>query len=106
MDEHIKRIAEKYWERVPQGEPQEDIARSLREDGYSILESIATIRILFNMSLRDARELIETHPAWQDHPTWQKREAPPLPQRKVWPSWHDIEAARKKGAVPSETPGE
>ena len=35
MNEHIQHIAEQYWERVTQGELQEDIVRSLREDGYS-----------------------------------------------------------------------
>lgn len=36
MNEHIQHIAEQYWERVTQGELQEDIVRSLREDGYSL----------------------------------------------------------------------
>jgi hypothetical protein len=39
MNEHIQHIAdiaEQYWERVTRGEPQEDIVRSLREDGYSL----------------------------------------------------------------------
>ena len=104
MDEHIKHIAdiaEQYWERVTQGEPQEDIVRSLQEDGYAIIESIATIRMLFNVSLREAIELVGTHPAWQ-----KKSETPPALPREVWPSWNDIEAARKKRAVPSTIPDE
>jgi len=101
MNEHIKHIAEQYWERVTRGELQDDIVRSLQEDGHSILESIATIMVLFNMGLREARELIETHPAWQ-----KEREAPPTLQRGIWPSWNDIEVAMRKRAVPSETPDE
>lgn len=104
MNEHLKHIADitkQYGERVTQGEPQDDIVRSLREDGYSRLESIATIRMLFNMGLQEAIVLVETHPVWRE-----EREAPPALPREVWPSWNDIEAARKKRAVPSTTPDE
>jgi len=94
MNEPIQHIAVQYWERVTQGEPQEDIVRCLRENGYHTLESIVTIRMLLNMGLREARVLVETHPAWQ-----KEKEALPAFPREVWPSWNDIEVARKNRAV-------
>ena len=76
MDDHFQQIVEKYQERVAQGAQREDVAASLSKDGYSTIEAIGTIRILFKMSLREAIELIGNHPTWIET-TQKKREVPP-----------------------------
>ena len=76
MEDHFQQIAEKYQERVARGAQREAMATSLSKDGYSTIEAIGTIRILFKMSLREAIELIGNHPTWVEAAR-QKREAPP-----------------------------
>ncbi len=76
MDDHLQQIFEKYQERIARGAQREDVAASLSKDGYSTIEAIGTIRLLFNMSLREAIELIGNHPTWVEAAR-KKKEVPP-----------------------------
>jgi hypothetical protein len=79
MDDHFKQIVEKYQERVAQGAQREDGAASLSKDGYSTIEAIGTIRLLFKMSLREAIELIVNHPTWVEAARTNKEASPGAP---------------------------
>ncbi len=55
-----------YQKRIAEGMPVEEVITLLHRDGFTILESIAAIRKLYQISLREAKQLVSIQPVWYD----------------------------------------
>ncbi|HXR65321.1 MAG TPA: hypothetical protein VN729_05330 [Ktedonobacteraceae bacterium] len=65
-DKDSEQLRENYQKRVAQGEQSNKIIEDLRTDGFTIIEAIKIVRMLYQMNLKDAHQAIASHPAWQD----------------------------------------
>lgn len=56
----------KYQKYTCQKELIEEVILLMREDEFTIIETIKGVRLLYNISLANAKNLVTTHPAWSD----------------------------------------
>lgn len=47
---------------LSQGKPQHELIASMKHRGFTIIDAIKASRSLFSLSLKDANDLVATHP--------------------------------------------
>ena len=68
-------VIEDYKNRVIQGEQRDKVIEDLHKAGLSIIDTIKVVRVLYQMSLKDAHLIVAEHRAWQST----VKNAEPLP---------------------------
>jgi hypothetical protein len=61
----LESVIEDYRKRVIQGEQRGKVIEDLYTDGLSIIDTIKTVHVLYQVNLKEAHSIVADHPAWQ-----------------------------------------
>lgn len=64
MSKSFDQIVEEHEALLEHDVPVEDVVKSLRDAGLTIVESMKAIRSLYNVNLKEAKHIITSHPDW------------------------------------------
>lgn len=60
----FEQIVEEHQALIEQDVPVEDVVASLHSAGLNIIESIKAVRLLYNLSLKNAHKVVASHSIW------------------------------------------
>ena len=64
MNENIEQIVQDYQPYIAHGMSREEVIQHLHADGLTIMQSIKVVRVLYKMSLGDAKMVVSEQPVW------------------------------------------
>lgn len=64
MSNSFDQIVEEHHALLEQDAPVEDVIASLHDAGLNIIESIKAVRLLYHVNLKNAHEIVASHPVW------------------------------------------
>lgn len=64
MTKNFEQIIEEHQVLLERDVPVEDVVVSLHASGLNIIESIKAVRLLYNLSLKNAHKVVASHSIW------------------------------------------